>query len=278
MMLGQHPEYVGLPELKLFAYPTIGELEASLPRFWAERGVRHRSPGLIRAVAEIVFGDQSTDSLTDAQTWVAERHAWSGADMLDALMGRLLPRHCVEKSPENVETDAALERLAAAYPCARYLHLTRHPITTQRSIEAHLERLLPGHGRADQPMAGIAAWFVAHQRILRFTNALSSERCLRVRAEDVLNDPYPQLRTIAEWLRVRTDAPATEAMMHPERSPFARRGPPGVDGGNDPGFLEDPRPRAIALPETTEMPPGWTESRATWALVLDLAAELGYRA
>jgi hypothetical protein len=25
---------VGLPELKLFSYPTIGELEASLPWFW----------------------------------------------------------------------------------------------------------------------------------------------------------------------------------------------------------------------------------------------------
>ena len=37
-MIGQHPALCGLPELKLFASPTIGEMEASLPRFWIERG------------------------------------------------------------------------------------------------------------------------------------------------------------------------------------------------------------------------------------------------
>ena len=45
-------ELAGLPELKLFRYGTIGELEASLPRFWIERGMQHRSPGLVRAVAQ----------------------------------------------------------------------------------------------------------------------------------------------------------------------------------------------------------------------------------
>ena len=36
-MVGQHPELAGLPELKQFAYDTIGELEASLPPYWAAR-------------------------------------------------------------------------------------------------------------------------------------------------------------------------------------------------------------------------------------------------
>src|SRR5258708_40065234 len=66
-MIGQHPELVGLPELKLFSYRTIGELETSLPRFWFERGVTHRSPGLVRAVAYFEFGDQRSESLASAQ-------------------------------------------------------------------------------------------------------------------------------------------------------------------------------------------------------------------
>jgi hypothetical protein len=278
MMLGQHPDLVGLPELKLFAYPTVGELEASLPRFWFERGVMHRSPGLVRTVAEVVFGDQSIGSLNQARNWLEERYSWSGADLLDFLMKPLLPRRCVEKSPENVETDPALARLAAAYPQARYLHLVRHPVTTQRSIEAHLESMLPGRGRAGQPMSGIAAWFVTHQRILRFAATLPNDRYLRVRAEDVLNDTSAHLHAIAVWLRLCSDAPAIEAMKHPERSPFAGPGPTnsGVVGGNDPAFLRDPNPRSVSLPKTIDMPPGWSESPATWHLVTKLAARLGY--
>jgi hypothetical protein len=51
-MIGQHPELVGLPELKLFCFRTVGELEASLPSYWRERGFTHRSPGLVRALAQ----------------------------------------------------------------------------------------------------------------------------------------------------------------------------------------------------------------------------------
>jgi Sulfotransferase family len=278
MMLGQHPGLVALPELKLFSYRTIGELEASLPRFWRERGVTHRSPGLVRALAEFEFGDQSLDSLGRAREWLHERLHWSGPDVLDTLLERLSPRLCVEKSPENVETDAALERLAAAYPNARYLHLTRHPVTTQRSIQNHLQRTVPGYPQDDQPMSGIAAWYAAHRRILMFTATLPNDRYLRVKAEDTLNDMRPHLRAIATWLGLRTDADAIESMTHPELSPFAGFGPAGsgVSGGNDPTFLRDPKPRTVAVPSTLEEPPGWSETALVWQMVVDLANRLGY--
>jgi len=278
MMLGQHPDLVGLPELKLFSYPTIGEMEASLPGFWIERGVTHRSPGLIRALAEFMFGNQTLDSLALARAWLRKRSPWSGADVLDVLMERLRPRVCVEKSPENVETSVALEHLAAAYPRARYLHLTRHPVTTQRSIQEHLNRILPGYGQDGQPMSGVAAWFETHRLILRFAAALSSDRYMRVRAEDVLNDMRQRLRAIAAWLGVRTDPPAIEAMTHPETSPFAGFAPAvsGVIGGNDPTFLGDPIPKSVKVPGTVDKPPGWSEKSSLWQMVVDLANHLGY--
>jgi hypothetical protein len=66
-----------LPELKLFAYRTIGELEASLPRYWVERGVTHRSPGLVRALAEFEFGGQTLESLSSARKSAIRRsNAW----------------------------------------------------------------------------------------------------------------------------------------------------------------------------------------------------------
>src|SRR6202008_1393064 len=138
--------------------------------------------------AECMFGNQQLESLALARWWLRERSLWAGADVLDALMERLHPRGCVEKSPENVETDSALARLAAAYPRARYLHLTRHPVTTQRSIQEHLNRILPGHGQHGQPVSGVAAWFETHRRILRFADNLSSDRYMRVKAADVPND------------------------------------------------------------------------------------------
>jgi hypothetical protein len=277
-MVGQHPELAALPELKLFAYPTIGELEASLPRFWLKRGIAHRSPGLVRAVAQFEFGGQDPDAIISARTWLQDRSHWSGPDIFDVLMERLGGRAAVEKSPENVESDAALRRLSAAYPRARYLHLTRHPVTTQRSIEEHWNRIIPGYSIQDGPMPVIAAWVETHCRILNFGATLPKSRYMRVRAEDVLNHPGSQLRSIADWLGIRTDDDAIEAMMHPEASPFACPGPAGsgIFGGNDPDFLRNPIPHPVEVLGTLDPPAGWAGNAALWRTTINLANRLGY--
>jgi hypothetical protein len=277
-MVGRHPQLAGLPELKLFCHATIGELEASLPQYWKDRGLTHRSPGLLRALAELEFGGQTAERLSAARAWLRDRPDWPGAAILDVLLEHLSPRTAVEKSPDNVLTGIGLERMAAAYPRARYLHLTRHPVATQRSIEQHRRRLVPEDPQAREPMAGIAAWYDIHRRILIFTGGLPPDRCLRVRAEDVLNDPRPQLAAIAAWLGIRTDAGAIEAMLHPEASPFANPGPPeiGASGGNDPGFLRDPIPRRVDVPAGLEPPSGWVADPSIWEMVAGLANDLGY--
>lgn len=277
-MIGQHPDLAGLPELKLFAYRTIGELEASLPAYWIARGFTHRSPGLLRALAQHEFGGQTIASLDAARAWLRDRRRWSGADVLDALLARLAPRMAVEKSPENVTTGAALRRLAGAYPRARYLHLTRHPTTSQASMAQHLLRTVPEHARLGEPMAGIAAWCQVHARIVRFAASLPGDRIMRVRAEDVLNDAPAQLRAIAAWLGLRTDAGAIEAMLRPQASPFARFGPEesGAIGGHDHDFLRDPIPRRVEFPPIVEPPPGWHGASPLWRRAAALARELGY--
>lgn len=277
-MIGQHPELADLPELKLFGYPTIGALEASLPPYWIERGFTHRSPGLVRALAQIEFGGQSIEHLAAARAWLRQRDGWTGADVLDALLVRLAPRIAVEKSPENLASASALRRLAAAYPRARYLHLTRHPVTTQASLAAHVLRTVPEHPRLGEPMAGIAAWCRIHGRIMRLAASLPAGRFMRVRAEDVLNDPPTHLRAIAVWLRLRTDDAAIAAMGHPENSPFASFGPSesGVIGGHDHGFLRDPVPRRVEMPAALEPPPGWHGASELWRRTVRLAREFGY--
>ena len=184
----------------------------------------------------------------------------------------------VEKSPESVATGAALRRLARAYPNARYLHLTRHPVTTQVSIVEHRRRTVPSHPVDGQPMAGIAAWLDVHERIMGFLGRLPPERVLRVRAEDVLNEPVSRLTEVANWLGLHTDGGALAAMLHPEASPFARLGPEicGVMGGQDPGFLRHPIPHAVDLPQTIEQPLGWRDDWRLWQRTVALARRFGY--
>ena len=91
-------------------------MEASLPRFWIERGVTHRSPGLVRALAEYLFGSQDVAALTAAREWLAPRRDSPGEAVLDILLAQLSPRLAIEKSPENAASDEALARLAKPIP------------------------------------------------------------------------------------------------------------------------------------------------------------------
>ena len=279
-MIGQHPQLAGLPELKLFGFRTIGELEASLPAYWRERGFTHRSPGLVRALAEVEFGGQTPRRLNAARAWLGERSRWSGADVLDVLLDKLAPRAAVEKSPETVDDGAALRRLARDYPNARYLHLTRHPAATAASMARHLDTTLPGVALTFNLTSGVETWREVHERILRFTASLPRERVLRLRAEDALNDARESMRAIARWLRLRDGDAEIEAMLHPEASPFARFGPrgSGVIGGHDHGFLRDPIPRAVELPAMFEMPADWSGDHSGWRRAARLSERLGYPA
>jgi hypothetical protein len=278
-MIGQHPQLAGFPELKLFCGATIGGIAATLPLYWRTRGFTHRSPGLVRALAQSEFGCQEPAGIAAARQWLNEREHWSGADVFDELLRRVTPRIGIEKSPENVESDESLERLASAYPHARFIHLTRHPVSTQRSMEKHWRLMFSQSRCRDQPMSGIGAWFQAHSRILRFTETMKPDRCLRLGAEDFLSNIDAGARRIAVWLGVRVDEEAIDAMKHPERSPFARPGPAGtgVIGGNDPEFMASPQPRPVELPGTLEPPEGWTLGPAKWRAVVDLAVQLGYQ-
>jgi hypothetical protein len=277
-MIGQHPQLMGLPELKLFAYPTVGELHASLPRFWIERGVKHRSPGLVRAVAQCRFGRQDCTTLALALSWLEERSHWTGTEMLDSLQHVIAPRSIVEKSPENVESDDALARLVSAYPRARFLHLTRHPVATQRSMQKHLQRTLSSYSADTQPTRYFTAWIDVHTRILALAEALPPSRYLRIKAEDVLNQPATHLRSIAGWLGICTDSEAIGSMTRPQDSVFASEGPAnsGIVGGNDPDFLRNPSPRPVETPSALEHPAGWGANPTLWEATVSLANRLGY--
>lgn len=268
-MVGSHPECFGFPELTLFDHDTLGE------RLDAPPVLRSRPPGwnpvsgLERAVAQLHDGRQDVASVRAARGWLEERRSWSGADVFDHLLRLVSPRIGVEKSPETVNGEDKLRRALAAYPEARFLHLARHPVTAQRSTQAHLWLF-------EYPVHVARGWVAQHRRILEFRAELPTERSLLVRSEDVLNAPERELARIARWLGVDDGPEAIRAMRHPERSPFASPGPEGAAGGNDPAFLQAPAPHAAELPASLEAPAEWNIPAEVWSEVEALAGALGY--
>ena len=101
----------------------------------------------------------------------------------------------------------------------------------------------------------------------------------RVRGEALLTDPDKHLPVIAEWLGLRTDREAVEAMKHPERSPFAGFGPINAGGGGDGGFFRNPvlRPFRDDPSITLEGPVPWRkDGKGFTPEVVQLASEFGY--
>lgn len=233
-MIGQHPELYGFPELHLFIGDTVQEV---LDREY-RAGNYFGPPGLLRAIAELEFGHQTSATVVRAVGWLAERRHWSTKILMDHLRERVAPRIAMEKSPITALKSLGLERVWAFYPQAYFLHLTRHPVSTRRSMDEFLKnRARP---EWNQHFDSLLSWYRFHRNILEFTRTLPPGQSLMIKGEDVLSEPDRYLPQIAEWLGVSTDAAALDAMKHPERSPYAYRGPAPAFGGNDGNFMRDP--------------------------------------
>jgi Sulfotransferase family len=272
-MLGQHPQLYGLPELHLFMADTVaGWWKICDDTPW-------RAHGALRTVAELYFGGQTEETVKKAEGWLRRRSQLSTGELFRRITRIVSPRVAVEKSPSTTYTLKRLERVQRAFPAARYIHLVRHPRTQAESMIRLRERKEEagrhvGQYWADPPLA----WYECHRNISRFLDSVGERRHIRIRAEDFLSDPHRVGGSVAEWLGVRTDAEAIDAVKHPERSPFARLGPPGARFGNDGNFLRDPVFRAGAVrPSNLEDPLSWRPNGEGFAeRVKQLARQFGY--
>lgn len=261
-MLGQHPELYGVPELRLFAAETLGEWmalcrEASYPM----------ASGTLRAVSQLVFGEQTEASVMMAHKWLWRRSHWSTRRLIRLLGELVYPRILVDKSPSTVYSMRYLRRASRMFPQARFIHLLRHPrgqgesvLKLMRLIEERKQAPLPSSNwlvrLASFPSSSPAqrndresldpqrAWYVLNTNICRFLESIPPAQGIAIRGEDLLAYPDFLLARIAGWLGLRADRAAIEAMKHPERSPYVGFGPNGASRGNDPIFLTSPALRA----------------------------------
>jgi hypothetical protein len=247
-MIGEHPQLYGFPELHLFTGNTVEEVI----QFEAKRG-QAIPPGLARLLAQEHDGIQTTKTVTKAIAWFRERRHWPTKKLFDYLLALVSPKTGVEKSPLTASKAQFLERSYGWFPKAYYLHLTRHPVSARQSMEEFYDLRRPKQARQTSSLKsmvdGIAVWYDMHRKIIEFTSTLPAGQVLRIKGEDILSDPDRYLPQVAEWMGLRTDTEAIEAMKHPENSPYAYFGPYPARGGNDGKFMHSPRLRSGRVKE-----------------------------
>jgi hypothetical protein len=281
-MVGQHPEMYGLPELNLFVAETMRAREGLLSdRLFADHGLH-------RAVAELVAGEQTMQTIALAKRWVLARSECSWFSVFRELGARAAPKHLVDKSPRTVQHVERIQRVRRAFPEARFLHLLRHPRSQGESMwqlgSGGAARRLEDDAfdwATDPPTIDLQrVWYRAHMNILTFLDGVPEHQWIRLRGEDLLADPDLHLKKIAELVGVRTDQEAIEAMKHPERSPFACIGPLNAPFGNDPKFLRSPEFRSNGgrrSRASLDGPLPWREDGTGFTSeVVALAHEFGY--
>jgi sulfotransferase family protein len=278
-LLAGHPELYGLPETSLFLRETVGEIMA-MPagQFTEQDGHRHLLMGLERAIAQLHDGSQDNDALERALDWIRQRPEMSTTAVMDYLLRLVCPRIAVEKSPATVESAAALARCMRAYPGARYLHLTRHPVSTQRSmLSLYSQFYFPaGLARAERVRQCLLSWYSRHLRIVRALQVLPPSQWMRVRAEDLIGDPRAWLPRVLDWLDLGYDEAIIDRMLGTQHWEFAAWDGHIGFGGADPKFLAAPGLRPAGPPEQDLTDPGWDISDDLRYKIISLARYLGY--
>jgi len=294
-MLGQHPEAYGVPELNLFLAETLQQLLEEL------KGQSRKMHGPLRTIAQLYSGEQTMLSIAMARRWILNRTHCSTGEVYLEFCSKVAPLRIIDKSPAYALDIQNLNRIQKVFPQAHYLHLVRHPrpqgesmmkLAPQLRQQKQLKRSLVGKidsvsptllncidNSTDPPTIDYQyLWYRMQKRILDFLSTVPSEQQMRLRGEDVLNNPRLYFEKISRWLGLSWNESAFEAMLHPEDSPYACFGPYGANLGNDPNFLRSPKFRQkLVVSSTLDGSLPWRKDNGGFLpAVIKLAQELGY--
>ena len=280
-MLGRHPQLYGLPELNLFVADTIEGWYVTLSQ---KKKRAQPTSGLLRVLAQLHEEAQTEKSIDRAWEWLAARRRWSTRRLWEYLSELVYPRVLLDKSPLTSMRSTYMQRALEMIPNTNFIHLTRHPVATTKSMQELRDR-----GSKDDPEGDGASeskdnnpllfWYKSHHAILKFCADLPEGQSLQVIGEHLLEENDKYLVQICQWLGLRYDPEAIEAMKHPEYSPYACLGPANAHYGNDPKFLMSPELRSakFKLPPIEGYPHFMRASEEHQSNILVLAHQLGYR-
>jgi hypothetical protein len=274
-LLAGHPDIYGFPEMLLFEADTVGGLlnrdsVTSQAAIFAEM----RLNGILRAVSDLLEASQESWAIGRAKKWLAERSSWSPPELMDYLLSLVHPKIGLEKSPETVISDEALDACMEHFQKSRFIHLTRHPATTIRSMVDYWSVF--DIDEKSRLAWAVSAWYQGHSRIMRKLSQLPCQRWLRIRAEDVVGDPATWLPYILDWLGLYHDNEVVSRMMQTQNWRFAGTGQSGRLFGGDAKFMYSPALRPIPQPAEAAFDPSWGLLDEMISRITSLASSLGY--
>jgi|SRR5580698_9333118 hypothetical protein len=290
-VLGQHPQMYALPEMHLFSARTVGE-------WWdlCAKATFGMADGSLRAIAEILFGEQTEEAVRSASGWLKRRTHFTTAMVLEVLANELRPRIPVEKSPSIVYSIDSMDLAHRTFPEAKFLHLVRHPVAHCDSVHEAIDALresgatiehhwllelanhpqpLPSEFGGDDarvldPQRG---WYALNMNICNFLECVPRNQQMRVKAEDFLDAPDKTLHGILHWMQLSASPLCLQKMRHPEQSRYMGLGPPNARFGNDSVYLETPSLHGSPVTQPGNKP----VHRRLRPEIIDLAQKFGYR-
>ena len=279
-MLGQHPEAYAVPEINLFVTETLKQL---IEYSREKRGFMIH--GLLRTIAQLYAGEQTIQSIQMARRWMHRRQDLSTADVYRELCCRVAPLRIVDKSPAYSKNLKVLDYVNRTFPNAHYLYLTRHPreqgksvIKAPQAVATLIAADSIDYSTNPPTIDPQYAWYRRQRKILKFLTTIPAERQMRLRGEDLCNDPRQYLEKICKWLNFSWSESIYQAMLRTQESSYACMGPYGAQWGNNPGFQTSPafRYRPLA-PSQLEGPLPWrSDDKEFIPEVFDVSRELGY--
>jgi len=244
-MIGQHPQLHAFPELQIFIDETMEEMITRNQ----ERFRRLASAGAIRSIAQVHEQQQTDESCTRAWLWIQKHRHWTSREFFNYLLGKIDPLIGIEKTPVNTWKLSRLQRILRWYPNAKFLHLTRSVNSNAKSLTEFIkeqDKLLkrkPSNeltGRALSREYPASVWHICHRNIMTIRPLIKQGNYIRVKGEDLLNQPKTILTLLCNWLNIDHNDTAIEAMLRPHESPYAFVGPRIAVGGNDGKFMRNP--------------------------------------
>lgn len=280
-MLGGHPRLYAVPELNLFMADTLGEL---LEIFHLSQGPQ--AHGLLRALAQLEFGEQSDPNIERAAQWLQERASWKTGEVLMYLAGRAAPRRLVLPDSESPLRPMDLRRIHQQLPDVALLHLLRHPYT-QGLLHSHWLRgrlFVPpdfkDHSQKPPKADPQIPWLRCNANIQSITQDRQDAAILRVQSEALVDGVELELTRITTWLGVPAGRNIISGMLQPEDWIFAGYGPPSAPYGLEAEVLEGLPPALVerAVQQARlDAPLPWRSDDRFAPNVVALAAHYGYR-
>ncbi len=205
IMLAGNPRLFSPPELQLLQFETLAERRAAFTGY-----ERYMQEGTVRALMQMHGIDFAA-----AQAMMTERES-NGCDVrrfYAEMQAAITPRLLVDKTPDYAMDLGVLRRAETFFDEARYIHLARHPLGMIRSYEeGHFLLESPYRGRHDFSARQMAelTWLISHRNIVDFLREIPSDRQRRVRFEDIVSSPEPEMRALGDFLGVGFDPGMTQ--------------------------------------------------------------------